>query len=636
MVTWVAWRFALVLVSAICAAGQDVPTHSLVSGNPLGPGNVRQLSYSPDGNLLAVLTTVEFQIREATNGRLLNTIVGEAPESARVIYYPEPWLSELCWSPDGKRIARANGGIEVWDPLASTPERILPADTTDKAFHELAWSPTGKQIAAHSGAGIVVWDLDSDWRTAIPEQAPNDGVPQISGFAWSPRGGQLAIVAGIWESEVIDVWDVARRVRVRRIPVGQKPPKGRSVSDTAQVVELPFYQGKVEWSPDGQVLALSSGFSGLSLWNERTGSLMLRTRREKGLASITENVISLSWSRDSTILRVATPHHIRFLNRDSGEQVYAVGSENKRWMRCVAGSPDGERLAASFDDGEIVLRRSRNPVPVAHILMGPFGDTLVALSPDLRYIAGESAQEWAGVWDLLSAQKVAQFKAYLWGYGEYAWSPDGRNLARVQGGELPNVLLLLQPSAGQSPRSISLPPSNYSSYTTAFWSPDETRVLVTGSSDAVVSVESGAVLPVPAGRGTLLWTAAGDLVRLLAPIPVRPGNVLQSPDFRYAALLGTNDKLVVWDTQENRVLWTVDFPPGRQLSQVAWSPDSRQLAYVSTTGALDIWDMSAGRIIEHWTAPSIPSWRPFAYLTWGQKLLAVECLGGAVRLWHTL
>src|SRR5258706_6571250 len=99
---------AVALSLATGVAGQDVPTHALIPGKLFGPVNILQLSYSPDGNRLAMLTTVGFQVRDAKSGRVLNTIVNEVPAIPRWGNLPEPWLSELCWSPDGKRIARAN------------------------------------------------------------------------------------------------------------------------------------------------------------------------------------------------------------------------------------------------------------------------------------------------------------------------------------------------------------------------------------------------------------------------------------------------------------------------------------------------------------------------------------------------
>ncbi len=573
--------------------------------------------------MLAVVTTTGFQLRDAESGRLLSSIVDAVPATPHiVVQFPEPWLNELCWSPDGKQIARTHGGIEIWNAPGSAPERTLPPDTADQVFYDLAWSPDGKQIAAHFDGGVVVFDMESARRTVIPEQAPNDGLAEIGGFAWSPRGDRLAIAAGYWESEVIDVWDVRKPALLRRYKVGAEgtppPPCGDPCFPTIT------YSSKLVWAPDGSVLALNSGFSGLALWNVRTGALIRRTQNP-------EAILWLSWSRDSRQLRIGTPHGFRFLNRDSGKSVFAFRSAD--WMRTVAISPGGERRAASFDDARIDLWKGSSLQPSEHIATGAVADMGVNVSPDLHYMAGVAALGLAGVWDLQSGARSAALKPSFVGFGQFAWSRDSRTLAIAPGSdqpELPAVLQILRPSDGQAARSIPLAASNYAEFTAVSWSPDGKRVLATGSSRAVVSAEDGAVKAGPTGPGGFAWNAAGDLVRLAIPYQGIP---LQSSDLRYAALR-MNEKLTVWDMQENRVLWTVDFPVARSLSQVAWSPDSRQLAYVSASGVVDVWDLAASRVIEHWTAASIPKWRPFSQLTWADKLVGVDCLGGAVQLWH--
>lgn len=280
-------RVALLVASTIGAPGQVITTQSLVPGKPFGAGYVTQLSFSPDGRLLLVVTTIGFQIRDADSGRVLNTVVDGLPVEPRSTVYREPWMSEICWSRDGTRIARAATGIEIWDPFASKPERILLADAMDKAPHELAWSPDGNQLAARSESGIVMWDLKSGAQIKIPEKPPNSGVGIIGGFSWSPDGGQLAIVVGDAETERVDFWDVRRMARVRRIRVAEKGAKPKAAfRPVNSVVQIEPDQSKADWSPDGRVPALYSGFSGLSVWSPRTNSLLWRlpSRGRRGKA----------------------------------------------------------------------------------------------------------------------------------------------------------------------------------------------------------------------------------------------------------------------------------------------------------------------------------------------------------------
>jgi hypothetical protein len=64
---------------------------------------------------------------------------------------------------------------------------------------------------------------------------------------------------------------------------------------------------------------------------------------------------------------------------------------------------------------------------------------------------------------------------------------------------------------------------------------------------------------------------------------------------------------------------------------VAWSPDSTQIAYVTGAGKVDVWDVAAGRITESWHGPEAEG---VTILRWPNKLVLVESIGGAVRLWR--
>ncbi len=622
------FRTMLLLALAIGVAGQDIPMRELVPGKPIGAGLVRQLSYSPDGHLLAVETTVGFQIREADSGRLLNTITDNFPPRPEGRFqYAQPWFSELCWSPDGKHIARAATQIEIWDPLAAQPERALPSNPGDNGFHELAWSPRGDQIAARSDTGILVWNLDRNRRIAIPEKPPRKDDSEINGYSWAPDGEQLAIVAGFAEGESIDIWNVSRLALVKRIPVGKNAPRNAPGMIYVDPLVLHADQSKVQWSPDGQVLALYSGFQGLSLWDANMGSMLPQVSRPW---SWTDGLVSLSWSDDSNFLRIGLHREIRILRRDTGAVTYALkipGRSEEDWIRSSAASPDGTRLAASYADGRIVLWRGRNQQPSGRIQAGTIANFGVVISPDATQMAATSGDVVAGVWNLSSGMRLATFEG---SYAAYTWSSDSHTLAIVSGPKF--TLDLLRPSSGQAARTIALPDKDNHYYTTASWSPDGASALVTAGPDGiVVQLETGAITPVPPAAGCMFWTATSSVVRC----PVHAYGVLQSPDFRLMALRGRSpNKLTVWDTQESRDLWALDEPPGRSLDPLAFSPDSRRLAYVSKTGALEVLDLSTGKVVEQLTGPVTWNWGAPVSISWGEKLVAVEQMDGAVRLWR--
>jgi WD40 repeat protein len=258
------WALTLLVSLAVSGTAQEIPTRALVPGEVVGSGTISQLSYSPNGRLLAVLTTVGFQIRDSESGRLLNTVL-----------HPNPYFAGLYWSPDGKQIALASGGITIWRPMGAKVERTLTQGNEE--LRDAHWSPSGRQIAARTEREIVIFDAKSDQRITLPVQrVEQHGLPQlIGGMSWGADGKELAVMTGQGESEAIDLWDVGRQALVKTIPAGEKQIQSRGgISPNASVVVVVSrMDSKVEWSPDGRVLALYSGDTGLSLWDPHTGSL---------------------------------------------------------------------------------------------------------------------------------------------------------------------------------------------------------------------------------------------------------------------------------------------------------------------------------------------------------------------------
>ena len=403
---------------------------------------------------------------------------------------------------------------------------------------------------------------------------------------------------------------------------------GGRPSPAASVVEIPVYSSKLRALAMATVhYTMSSAYMDSPLEAIEDNSI---STLPKPTATQLENLTTDSWSRDA-------PCGVRHRPAATASAFWRGTSAPKtsRWNRrtgcgCVAVTADSRASVTSLDGGEIVFWRGRNRQPQARISMGALFSHPKTISPDLRYLTGTDSL--AGLWNLKTGDRLAAFEAGTWGYGQTAWAPDGRTVAFVRVTEDPEVVQFLRPFSGEPDRAIRLPKANYFAYTSVSWSPDGTQVLVTGSADAVISVASGTVKSLAGGRGRFVWAPSGDLVRRATPIPLRIWDILQSPDYRYAALRGDNKDLVVWDTQEDRVLWTAIVPNDRTLMQVAWSPDSQQLAYVSDAGIVDVWDLHEGQVVARWTAPNLPLWRGFSYLTWHSDLVAVEHLGGAIRL----
>ena len=677
------------VVMLLCLAGgaaaqtaPDIPVRSLVGGPVMGSGHVKELAYSPDGRSLAILTTIGFRVLDAGSGRVVNSIA--QPATAVLERYGRfpLWVRELCWSPDGTRIARASGGLEIWEPMGKAPERIFPPEEQDEAFGDLAWSPTGKQIAARSEQGIVLLDIASGGRHRVRARTHRYGLTShsVQGFSWAPDGRRLAVVAASenGSSETIEIWDSQRLVLVGVIPVGGGTRKDRGVGGRVSGIEVVDdypAESKVEWSPDGHVLALSSGLSGLSLWDAQTGTLLRRPRQAS-------EVISLSWSRSGELLYVGTDQQIRFLRRADGAPEYVLKNETAdepirlgavdETIVCSAVSPDGNHLAAflaGFNDAEIVLWRGRKRTPntripwneevqlVASSLDGrrsvvsvngkyelrdaESGRPLAVLSraqhvswsPDNEVIA---AFDGIGQWDLIHAldgRPISSFRASL----ILHWSPNGEMAAA----EVLDGVRLVRAADGELVDSSQAPlrPGRASrGYFPVSWSPNGPDILLERTEEppsayrdsVVFSLDDLTLKPAPPGTGPLFWVGPEELVRSSIP---RDSNPVQSPDRQFAAAIYEGVKGTrswrFWHLRTDRVLAgaSSEGPPYTS-AELVWSPDSKRVAYRAGT-EVDVWDVAGGRIVQRWNAPGAVTLQDLA---WREKLTVVGAMAGAVRV----
>lgn len=212
----------------------------------------------------------------------------------------------------------------------------------------------------------MLLDVHSGERRKIPEKAdPKDDRSEFQqGFSWSPDARLLAVYADkvddTSDRELIEIWDTSRLVLVREIPLVGLQDFGYTVVQGVEDSFLFASPSHVARSPDGKVLAVDSGRTGLSLWNPRSGKFLRQLRRGNKL---------FSWSRDGETLRTWTSDEIRFINRTDGQTTGVTKIDDPLPGR-TAVSLDGRYLAAIRDDSnrpEIDLWRRGRKKPSIQI-----------------------------------------------------------------------------------------------------------------------------------------------------------------------------------------------------------------------------------------------------------------------------
>jgi WD40 repeat protein len=133
---------------------------------------------------------------------------------------------QLAWSPDGRRLAAVEGGIEIWnysrlEGLGWSPTQMgeaefpeIPSQTEDTAlsqkgeeeesstrmrYRAVAWRPDGRRLAAGTADGAVIVFDASDGRKLHEMQCPTE----VGSVAWSPDGKRIAAGAS---DGMLTVW----------------------------------------------------------------------------------------------------------------------------------------------------------------------------------------------------------------------------------------------------------------------------------------------------------------------------------------------------------------------------------------------------------------------------------------------
>jgi len=266
--------------------------------------NVKQIAWSPDGQLLAI-GTYHIYFYDA--------------QTLEQIYVIDSlqWVNSIAFSPDGTMLASASmgDGVQLWEVGGWGELRILAGsgDTESVAF-----SPDGTMLATGTGSTVKLWDVASGNELRTLPAGP------VRTVAFSPDGQTLAASAGVAGQE-IKLWDVESGSELHTL-------KGHS-----------NWINSVVFSPDGQTLASGSVDNTVRLWEVASG------RQLRALTGHTNQVESVAFSPDGRLLASASwDLTVKLWDVASGNELRSF-TGHTGWVTSVAFSPDGAVLASGSE-----------------------------------------------------------------------------------------------------------------------------------------------------------------------------------------------------------------------------------------------------------------------------------------------
>ena len=288
-------------------------------------GSAKCVRWNPEGSRIAVATSLEILVIDATDGSIVHRLLGH-PDTVQAV----------DWSPDGTQLVSCSENdksFRIWDASSGELVKSIPASGWGRT---VAWSPDGRYIALgtksekESSVSIALWDVEEQrdlWTDSVDR-------PGIASIAWSPDTKFIAIGAygiGGW----ITVWNVESPVRVK--------------SWEAHRHDLQA----LAWSSDGTRLASGAKSRNLKIWDVETWGQQLVLQQDSG-------VTGLDWSVDGQRLASATTGQTVVIYDLESQTVAKMLRGHVGPVRSVAWSVDGDKLLTGGDDRTIKIWDTSN------------------------------------------------------------------------------------------------------------------------------------------------------------------------------------------------------------------------------------------------------------------------------------
>ncbi|KAH0541390.1 hypothetical protein FGG08_004154 [Glutinoglossum americanum] len=402
--------------------------------------------------------------------------------------------------------------------------------------------------------------------------------------------------------------------------------------------------GPITFSPDGRILASASHPKVVRLWDPMTGASRGILEGHSGA------VRALAFSPNSQILASSSDEEtVRLWDPMTGAS-RGILKGHSGWVRAVVFSPDGQLLASASYDGTV---RLWDPMTGASrgILDGHSGTVrALAFSPNSQILASSSDEETVGLWDPVTGASCGILGSHSGWVRAVAFSPDGQLFASAS---YDGTARLWDPMTGAS-RGIL---EGHSGWVSALAFSPNSQILasasdegtvrlwdpVTGASRGILEGHSGQVRALAFSPNSQILASSSDdkTVRLWDPTigvlrsaleghSKRVRAVAFSPDGQLLASASNDETVRLWDQTTGASYGILEGHSG-QVRAVAFSPDGQLLASVSEE-VVSLWDSMTG--VSYGILEGHPDWvRAVAFSPNGQ-LLASASDDGTVGLWN--
>jgi WD40 repeat protein len=353
-------------------------------------------------------TPVEWKDSPVPEGEKTGVVRPDAEESksgpkAVVFKNKMNRVTDVAWSPDGKRIAiavaayvdraKVQPGLKVLD--AATGEEVpLVPDDESSWVQCVTFSPDSRRLAFGNDNEIDIRDIVARKRLLLlKESSP------VFCLAFSPDGKRLASGTGRHvktprRDEVVKIWDAS---------TGKEQLRLEGHTDSIR---------SVAFSPDGKLLVSGSDDGTARLWNAETGKSLITLKSDNTITRV-------AFSPDGKLLATAgglildRPNSAKIRDVKTGQELFVLKGR-KSMISGLAFRPDGKLLATGNHDGTVKLWDPETGREKHTLERATTGISKLVFSPDgKRLMAANSTSPTEDnpepgeilIWDLTNLKK---------------------------------------------------------------------------------------------------------------------------------------------------------------------------------------------------------------------------------------
>jgi WD40 repeat protein len=485
---------------------------------------------SPNARRMAVLLNDTIQIWDLEKGKIISTL----PE-----YHSR--ITTWAFNPNANILAVADHNIHLWNAPAKEWLAMLPIDAYE--IQDIAFSPDGTQLVVSADGNLTFWNTSTFQK--LHEIKTEHGVGAL---AYAPDGKHLAIAG----NKIVQVLDTETG----------RPRQKFDLGDSSALA--------LRFSIDGKRLFYAGNIERLG-WDLQSGKTLYSIQTEPdryGKAAISPN-LGVFWQWDS--LRYyfepnANPqwrNAFHFFNPITGQNLYDFSNPSDSQYIAAALSDDG-RVLAWHRNEKIDLLDAASGQLLAEV--GFHDANKLSLSPDSRFLVGQSYLNPIHLWDISS---VAQY-------------------AKVAIPLTATPAPTIQPVPNATPTVPPLPIESLS--------PSKTG--------------EDAIRPENVARLEMLNELGLGRIHTAA----------WSPDGKSLAL-GGYPSVYVFDLNSPQPLLTL--PVEGEILNLIFSPDGKMLAGQTSNATIQVWDVGAGQSL--YKTDNICYWGSDIHFTDDERVLSAQC-----------